>query len=89
MEETVASEHKTTVFAVVYECFCPNCGLRMNGIKLYRTQYAHEASQMISRSLTSCTGCSPESPLTADVKTFVSVATEDDLKNYPVEVGLG
>jgi hypothetical protein len=79
-----------TVFAVVYECFCPNCGFRNNGIRLHRANNAAEASQMISGSLKYCEQCSPEKPVNAAVKTLICEATEDDLRNYPVEpAGLG
>jgi hypothetical protein len=44
---------------------------------------------MISRSFKFCKMCSPASPIQADVRTIITIANEDDLKNYSVESDLG
>jgi hypothetical protein len=62
---------KTSPFIIVYQFICPICKKINAGTLTYEGIDAHNASRNIINHAPSCQFCSPLSPTTTTVRTFV------------------
>lgn len=73
------------VFTIIYTFLCPTCNRVNADTKLYRADDPEKAFRRFSQSPISCVICPPGTPLDTEAKVIVSLATEQDLKDFQVE----